>query len=447
MINKPPYQYDIPQIWRVAEAKFLYEIKLGKMLQPEPTGAAIKQTPYLRAANVQWGKISLNDIATMYASEGEIEELSVKNGDLLVCEGGEVGRAAIYNETFSEKLIIQNALHLVRSRNNSCWYLYYLLRHIAGAGWFDVLCNKATIAHFTVEKFGELRLAYPTFEIQTKIADYLDRKTADLDQLLGAKQRLLKLLDEKKRTLIARAVTRGLNHDIPLKDSGIPWLGMIPAHWEVKRINTLFKERDERGRPELPLLVVSIHSGVTLREFSNDKIEQQAADFNTYKVALKGDISFNKMRMWQGAVGCVPCDGLVSPDYVVAEPCEIIYSDYYGMLFKTPMFSDESACRSHGIVWDRLRLYWDEFKDISVPVPPLSEQKNIVAGISSQQDKLNKLKAITEKTITLLQERRTALISAAVTGKLDEKILNAGIETQNDEPVPTQTGEHNLCLT
>ena len=318
--------------------------------------------------------------------------------------------------------IDNNMMGFSVNKKVECRFVRYSLSQLP----FSEIVNPGAVPSLNEEQIRNLEITWFPFQTQTKIANYLDRKTAELDQLIGAKQRLLKLLDEKKRALIARAVTRGLNPDVPLKDSGIPWLGMIPAHWEVKRITTLFKERDERGQPELPLLVVSIHSGVSLREFSNDKIEQQAADFNTYKVALKGDISFNKMRMWQGAVGCVPCDGLVSPDYVVAEPFEKIYSDYYGMLFKTPMFSDESACRSHGIVWDRLRLYWDEFKDISVPVPPFAEQKNIVVAVSIQQEKLNNLKSITEKTIALLQERRTALISAAVTGKLSEEVLNAG---------------------
>jgi type I restriction enzyme S subunit len=425
MRKLPKYQPRIPEQWDVAEAKYLYDISLGKMLQPEPSKSSQKRVPYLRAANVQWGKLSLTDIASMYASEDDIKQLSIQAGDLLVCEGGEVGRAAICEVELEPNTIIQNALHLVRSKKNSTSFLYYLLSHISSSGWFNVICNKATIAHFTVEKFGELRLVYPPFETQTKIADYLDRETAELDQMIAAKKRLLKLLDEKKRALIAHAVTRGLDSNVPLKDSGIPWLGKIPEHWELKRVTTIFRERDDRGCPELPLLVVSIHSGVTLREFSTDKIEQQAADFNSYKVARKNDIAFNKMRMWQGAVGCVPCDGLVSPDYVVASPCKEISSDYFGMLFKIPRFSDESACRSHGIVWDRLRLYWDEFKDIYVPVPPLSEQKDIVDDVNKQLSHFNELKLVTEKTITLLQERRTALISAAVTGKLSEEIFYA----------------------
>lgn len=386
---------------------------------------------------------------TTCAPEKAVEYLLFK-GDLLFTPSSEtsedIGLSALVAEDLENTVFSYHILRFRFNKEVDFQFKKYLCNNTFVLEQFSEKSKGTTRQILSRDDFNSTIVVIPPLQTQIKIADYLDRKTAELDQLIGAKQRLLKLLDEKKRALIARAVTRGLNPDVPLKESGIPWLGMIPTHWQLKRITTLFKERDERGRPELPLLVVSIHSGVTLREFSNDKIEQQATDFNTYKVALKGDISFNKMRMWQGAVGCVPCDGLVSPDYVVAEPCENISTDYYGMLFKTPMFSDESACRSHGIVWDRLRLYWDEFKDISVPVPPFAEQKNIVVEVNSQQDKLNKLKSITENTLTLLQERRTALISAAVTGKLCDEILNAGISTQTKEPLPNQAGEHHPCL-
>lgn len=352
-----------------------------------------------------------------------------EEGDILLAKVTpcfENGNIAIAENLVNRKGFGSSELFVFRATRGYAKFLFYYFQSfhfkqeaiasMTGAGGLKRVSPEILLTY---------KIVFPPIEIQTKIAKYLDRKTAELDQLIGAKQRLLNLLDEKKRTLIAHAVTRGLNPDAPLKDSGIPWLGKIPEHWEVKRITTIFKERDERGRPDLPLLVVSIHSGVSLREFSNNKIEQQAEDFNTYKVAHKDDISFNKMRMWQGAVGCVPCDGLVSPDYVVAAPTEKIYSPYFGILFKTPMFSDESACRSHGIVWDRLRLYWDEFKDISVPVPPLAEQKKIVEIVDKQIALLNELKEIAEKTISLLQERRTALISEAVTGKMGAEVLNA----------------------
>ncbi len=419
-IENRPYQPTQNSSWKSAEAKFLFDIALGKMLQPEPRNPSDQVVPYLRAANVQWSGVDLSDVAAMYASKGEIESCSIEQGDLLVCEGGEVGRAAIYSGGLSDKAIIQNALHRVRGKNgNSTRYLSYVLRHIAWSGWFDVLCNKATIAHFTVDKFGELQVAYPEPQIQEVIANYLDSETARLDMLISEKQQLLKLLVEKRRALVASFVTQGLNADAPRRDSGIPWLGEIPAHWQSSRIAWLFRERDERNQPELPLLEVSIHAGVRIREFNQDRIEQTAEDFNSYKVARQDDIAFNKMRMWQGAVGNVPCDGLVSPDYVVAEPVTPLCSEYFGLLFRTPAFSAESGSRSHGIVWDRLRLYWEEFRDISVPVPPLEEQRAIVKQIQIETQKMDALAAATERTIALLQERRSALISTAVTGQLE----------------------------
>jgi type I restriction enzyme, S subunit len=270
-----------------------------------------------------------------------------------------------------------------------------------------------------VEVIENLDIAVPPANEQRQIASLLRRITLPIDALVEEKQRLLHLLAEKRRAVIADLVTKGLNKDAPCRDSGIPWLGEVPEHWQTSRIAWLFRERDERCQPELPLLEVSIHAGVRIREFAEGRIEQMAEDFNSYKVARQGDIAFNKMRMWQGAVGNAPCNGLVSPDYVVAEPTVPLFSEFFGQLFKTPAFSAEAGSRSHGIVWDRLRLYWEEFRDIFVPVPPLDEQRAIVERVQIEASKLNALAEATERTIALLQERRSALISAAVTGQLD----------------------------
>ncbi len=260
----------------------------------------------------------------------------------------------------------------------------------------------------------------PVISIQDQraIADFLDRETSRIDALIPAKEKLLELLAEKRKALITRTITRGLDPGVKLRDSGVPWLGMVPEHWKTTKVAWLFRDRDERGESELPLLEVSINTGVVLREFSDDKIESTAADFNTYKIARKGDIVFNKMRMWQGAVGIAPQDGLVSPDYTVAEPTGDLLSSYAGQLFRIAAFSAECARWSHGITWDRLRIYWDGFREINVAVPPENEQQEILNYLNVETSKIDELKVATENTIELLKERRSALISEAVTGKM-----------------------------
>ena len=263
------------------------------------------------------------------------------------------------------------------------------------------------------------RVRVPRLPQQRAIANYLDRETARLDALVTEKERLLSLLEEKHKALITKAVTRGVNRDVPLRDSGIAWLGDIPAQWESRKIAWLFRERDQRGCPDLPLLEVSLNAGVVQREFTGEKIESTAADFDSYKVAWKGDVVFDKMRMWQGAEGVAPVDGLVSPDYIVAEPTGSLSSAYAGLLFRVPAFSAECARRSHAIVWDRLRLYWDGFREIEVPVPTLAEQTAVVDHVRARTSMLDELISAADTSITLLQERRAALIAAAVTGQID----------------------------
>ncbi|MFH1112871.1 MAG: restriction endonuclease subunit S [Pseudomonadota bacterium] len=283
----------------------------------------------------------------------------------------------------------------------------------------NYVASGSTYEAVSAEDVADLRLPEQPFHVQQAIARFLDREVARLDGLVKAKKRMIDLLAEKRRTLITAAVTRGLNLEVPFRDSDIPWLGRIPKHWKTRRLAFLFRERHERGEPDLPLLEVSINAGVVLREFSEDRIETTAADFNTYKVARTDDVVFNKMRMWQGAVGVAPQDGLVSPDYTVAASRGDLSSSYAGLLFRTEIFSAECARHSHGIVWDRLRLYWDGFKDILVPVPPQDEQEAIVTDIELEITKLDALYVATERTVSLLRERRVALIAAAVTGELE----------------------------
>ena len=312
--------------------------------------------------------------------------------------------------------IVSSTAALVNVSNVEKGYFFYLCKSLEPRIRAETV--GMGIPHVSGEFVGNLEIELPPEDIQKKVTSYLDWHIGRLDTLIAEKQQLLELLVEKCRSLLTHVVTQGLYPDVSCCDSGIPWLGNIPAHWQTSRIAWLFRERDERSQPNLPLLEVSIHGGVRLREFSDVRIEQVAADSNSYKVARKGDISFNKMRMWQGAVGHVPCDGLVSPDYVVADPIAPVNPVYYGLLFRTPALSAEAGSRSHGIVWDRLRLYWEEFRDIAVPVPPLTEQDEIVEFVHNENSKIALLAEATERTIALLQERRSALISAAVTGQL-----------------------------
>jgi type I restriction enzyme S subunit len=418
--NRAPWQPCAAAGWSQRPLKRSFSITLGKMLQNSATSTDDIQVPYLKAQHVQWGSVRLSDLPTMWASPSEVAALAIRVGDLLVCEGGEVGRAALVSEQPPVNMIIQNALHLVRGRGGAePRFLAYMLRHAATQGWFDVICNRSTIAHFTVEKFGDMWASLPDASLQRAVADYLDRETGTLDALVAAKQRMLELLAEKRRSLIARAVTRGVNPSVSFRNSGISWLGEIPAHWETRRLAWLFRERDERGEPSLPLLEVSINTGVVLREFFEERIESTAADFNSYKVARKDDVVFNKMRMWQGAVGIAPQDGLVSPDYVVAAPHGALSPRFAGLLFRTAAFSAECARRSHGLVWDRLRLYWDGFRDIEVPLPSLEAQGDIVCFVARETSKLDGLRSATLRTVSLLEERRAALIGAAVTGQIN----------------------------
>ena len=212
---------------------------------------------------------------------------------------------------------------------------------------FRLLEGGSTFTELSAADLKSIHIPFPSITEQDLIADYLDRETARLDALVTEKVRLLSLLQKKRQALITRAVTRGLNPAVPFRDSCIDWLGDIPAHWESRKIAWLFRERDQRGQSDLPLLEVSLKSGGVQREFTGEKIETTAADFHSYKVARKGDVVYNKMRMWQGAVGVAPVDGLVSPDYIVGRADRPPLVGVCRVAFQSTRFQRPSARDDH----------------------------------------------------------------------------------------------------
>lgn len=259
----------------------------------------------------------------------------------------------------------------------------------------------------------------PPDDLQLRIEKFLDRETARLDALVAAKQRVLDLLTEKRKAIVATAVTRGLNPEVKLRDSGVPWLGEIPAHWEIERARWLFRERDVRSTTgEEEMLTVSHLTGVTPR--SEKDVNMFEAETNEgYKLCEPGDLVINTLWAWMGAMGIAPVKGIVSPAYNVYELGPRLAPAYIDALVRLPVFAQE-VTRYSKVVWSsRLRLYPEGFFEVYLPVPPREEQRAIVEHIARETAKLDAVRAATERTIALLKERRSALIAAAVTGQLE----------------------------
>ncbi len=220
------------------------------------------------------------------------------------------------------------------------------------------------------------------------------------------------------------------------KDSGVEWLGEIPAEWESDRVFSVFNERVERGNADLPILNISIKNGVREERPEGDREQRTIEDRTAYKRAAAGDIAYNTMRMWQGAVGNVPVDGLISPAYVVARPIKDVNTRYYSYLFRSEQFQVETNRHSYGIVSDRNRLYWLGFKNIVIPIPKKPEQDRIVTFLDRKTSEIDALIAKKQRQIELLDEQKAILINRAVTRGLNPnaKLKPSGIEWIGDIP-------------
>jgi len=220
------------------------------------------------------------------------------------------------------------------------------------------------------------------------------------------------------------------------KNSGVEWIGEIPKHWSTIPNRGLFIERIERGFVENELLSVTISNGVIKQSDYFLKKDTSSLDKSNYKRVKKGDLVYNKMRMWQGAVGFSDYNGIVSPAYIILCPNNNISAKYYYYLFKTPIYIAEFDKGSYGICDDMNSLRFHDFKMIVSITPPMHEQQSIANHLDHNTSQIDTLIQKKQKQIELLKEQRTAIINQAVTKGLNPnvKMKDSGIEWLGEIP-------------
>lgn len=393
---------ECPKGWRNAAIKHCYRIQLGKMLKNRSESSEDIEVDYLKALHVNWTKVNVNNLPQMWASVNDLEKYSVENGDLLVCEGGEVGRATILTG-IKNKTIIQNALH--RARNDQLGeicYLNYVLRHLANIGWFEILCNKATIAHLTSEKLGAIKIPMPSVKEQQKIATFLDYKTQQIDQLIEKKKALIEKLNEQRIAVITQAVTKGIDKNVKMKASGVDWLGDVPEHWEVRRLKFMASiqngkdykdiETEEDGYPVYG-------SGGAFRKATKYLYDGESVLFGR-KGTIDKPLYVNE-KFWT-------VDTMFYSE--IKRDINATFLFYSALTFQYKLLATQTALPS---------ITQKDLENYLLCCPTLDEQIHVTKYLKNELKKTDKMITLSKQTIKYYEEYRISLIASAVIGKID----------------------------
>jgi len=324
-----------------------------------------------------------------------------------------------------EDCIIQNSLHRVRAQNLfDLVFLLYILSAASKCGYLDSECNKATIVHFTGEKFGNLRIPWPPKDQRAYIASFLDEETTRIDALISKKHCQLELLEEKRTALITQAVTKGLNPCVKMKDSGVEWLGEVPAQWEVASVKRLAGISYGLGQPPK-----EIQNGIALIRATD--ISRGAIDLSKClrvdpndvpagrNAFLKpGDIIVVRSGAYTGDSALVPNElaGAVA-GYDMIVRCSNCTSQFMAYVLLSSLMAYQMTMAASRAAQDHLNA--EQLGNCTLALPPVEEQFSIVRYLDGATTRIDALKKRIQHSIELLQEYRSALISAAVTGQID----------------------------
>lgn len=418
---------DIPNNWEISRIKYHYQISLGKMLQPIQENSADTLEHYMCSANITWAGVDTSILKQMWFSPAEKRQYRLLDGDLLVSEGGDVAVSCIWRNELDE-CYLQNAVHRVRQNALSDnRFIYYWLFFLKNYGIIDLICNKATIAHFTKEKFGELPICIMSIDEQVTIADFLDKECAQIDSIAADLEKQIALLQQYKKSLITETVTKGLNKSVPMKDSGIEGVGKIPSHWKVNRLKYAAVVKtgpfgtqlsaSEYSDEGIPVINVKNIGYGTIIEDDLDYVPDEVCQRLAQHQLQLGDIVF-------GRKGAVDKHAIITESqigWVQGSDCIRVRIDgdidsrYLNYLFDTVYFAEYVLLYAVGTTMASINS--DILTNSKILVPPITEQRCIADFLDSSCKTLFEIIENKQSQLATLQHHKKSLIYEYVTGK------------------------------
>lgn len=399
---------EIPSHWEVMPLKSFIKFEKGKTpkeFSDENNGLPYLTMDYLRSRDNKIVKYPISSVGLF-----KIEEFEA----LVLWDGANAGEFILSKKGYLGSTMAKISGY--RKYYNNL-YFYYFLKMLEPTS--KNFANGTTIPHFDASILINYHYPIPPIDEQKAIGSYLDSATSEIDKAIAMQQKMIDLLNERKQIIIQNAVTKGLDENVEMKESGVEWIGRIPKHWEVRRGKFLFRvvnEYSTTGQEEL--LTVSDRTGITPRCMKNVNMFMSESLIG-YKKCQKGDICSNVMWMWHGAVGVTEYNGVISPSYGVYRQIAVNYDNkYLDYMLRLPRLVEVYGICSTGLTESRLRLYPDDFMNIQFFIPPVEEQKSIVLQIQKQITDIEKSIRNAENLITLLQERKQIIINEVVTGKV-----------------------------
>jgi type I restriction enzyme S subunit len=432
---------EIPEHWNIRKIKFVSNVFNGDSLndnyKKKFESINLNDLAYISSKDIDVNTAEINyENGLRIPLEEKKYKIAPKDTSLVCIEGGSAGRKiAFVNQKvcFVNKLACFNPYFRFHSK-----FIYYSLRGSQFQIQFK-LAMSGLIGGVAISSINNFSLLLPPLPEQTAIANFLDRKTAQVDTAIRIKERQIELLKERRQILIHKAVTRGLHWDSSddrmtglenpiiqssqksqFRHSGVDWIGEIPAHWEVKRAKYLFDEIDERSKTgDEELLSVSHLTGVTPRSEKNVSMFL-AEDYSGSKLCRSGDLIYNIMWAWMGALGVSERVGIISPSYAVyRQKAPNTFNTWFlEQLLKDVNYVAHYNQVSTGLHSSRLRFYSNMFFEMSIGYPPKEEQDRITDFLIKSANKIDKGISLKQKEIEKLKEYKGTLINSAVTGKI-----------------------------